>query len=112
MKTQEKAMQPASAPHSAQDKDFKGYTLEELRYHRALLLLKREFLKEKVIKESEQIKNRIPFVNGKSPLTRMSPTGIIGRVAKGLNYADYLMLGFSLFNAGRKITSLFRKKKK
>lgn len=92
--------------------DFKGYTLEELRYQRALLLLKREFLKENALKEIKDVKQRIPMINGKSPLTTMSPTGIMGRVVKGLNYADYLMLGFSVFNAGRKVFSLFKKKKK
>lgn len=92
--------------------EFKGYTLEELKYQRALLLLKREFLKEKALKESKAIKNRIPMLNGKSPLNSLTPQGIVGRVARGLNYADYLMLGFSVFNAGKRIFSLFKKKKR
>ena len=92
--------------------EFKGYTLAELRYQRALVLLKREFLKEKAMEETKAVKKRIPMLNGKSPLDSMNPTGIVGKVVRGLNYADYLMLGFSIFNAGKKVFSLFRKKKK
>lgn len=108
----EKETAAAGASAAPVEEDFKGYTLEELRYQRALLLLKREFLKEKAVKETKAVKARIPMLNGKSPLASMSPQGILGRVAKGLNYADYLMLGFSIFSAGRKMFSLFRKKKK
>ena len=99
-------------PHANKTEEFKGYTLEELKYQRALILLKREFLKEKAMEDVKEVKSRIPLLNGKSPLDSMSPTGIVGRVVKGLNYADYLMLGFSVFNAGRKVFSLFRKKKR
>lgn len=91
--------------------DFKGYTLDELKYQRAMLLVKREFLKEKALKETKEVKSRIPMLNGKSPLASMSPGSIAGRVMRGLNYADYLMLGFSLFNLGKKMTHLFRRKK-
>ena len=100
------------SPEINGESEFQGYTLDELKYQRALLILKKEFLKEKVLKEANGIKSKIPVFNGKSPLSMISPTGMIGRVAKGLNYADYLMLGFSVFNAGKKIFSLFRKKKK
>ena len=94
------------------ESEFKGYTLEELRYQRALLLLKREFLKEKALKETKAIKERIPVINGKSPLSNVSPLNLAGRVVRGLNYADYLMLGFSVFNVGKKVFSLFKKRKK
>lgn len=94
-----------------EEADFKGYTLDELKYQRALLLLKKEFLKEKALKQAKQVKERIPIVNGKSPLSSVSPTGLVGRVVRGLSYADYLMLGFSVFNAGRKMFSIFKKRK-
>ena len=92
--------------------DFKGYTLEEVRYQRALLLLKKEFLREKALGEISEVKSRIPLLNGKSTLGSLSSKSMIGRVLKGLNYADYLMLGFSIFNAGKKVLSFMRKKKK
>lgn len=100
------------APEVPQEEDFKGYTLNELRYQRALIMLKREFLKEKAIKQTEDLRKRIPIVNGKPPLSGVSTQGLMGRVIKGLNYADYLMLGFSIFGAGRKVLSLFKRKKK
>ena len=94
------------------EEEFKGYTLDELRYQRALLLLKREYLKEKALKETKAVKERIPVLNGKSPLNALTPRGMVGRVMRGLNYADYLMLGFSVFTAGKKVFSLFKRKKK
>lgn len=108
----EKEKKHTPKSHASSEEEFKGYTLEELKYQRALLLLKREFLKEKALEDVNDIKKRIPVFNGKSPLDSISPSGLLSRVAKGLNYADYLMLGFSVFNAGRKVFSLFRKKKK
>lgn len=94
-----------------EETDFKGYTLDELKYQRALLLLKREFLKEKALKGASQVRKRIPLINGKSPLSGVSPTGLVGKVVRGLSYTDYLMLGISIFSAGRKVFSLFKKKK-
>lgn len=90
---------------------FKGYTMEELRYRRALLLLKKEFLKEKAIAEVLSVKENIPIVNGKSPLTG-TPNGIIGKLLKGLSFADYVMLGFQVVKIGGKLKNLFKKKKK
>lgn len=91
--------------------EFKGYTLNELRYQQALLLVKREFLKEKALKQTRQLRNDLPIVNGKSPLSSISPTGLVGKVIRGLSFADYLMLGFSVFTTGKKMFSLFKRKK-
>ena len=92
--------------------EFKGYTLDELKYQRALVLLKREFLKEKAFEDINQVKNRIPILNGKSPMDSVSPGGIVGKLVRGLSYADYLILGFSVFNAGKKVLSLFSRKRR
>ncbi|MCH5213784.1 MAG: hypothetical protein J1E97_01225 [Muribaculaceae bacterium] len=100
--------QPDSGAQHPQ-KEFQGYSLDELRYQRALLLLKREILREQVSKDTKRLRNSVPLLGGKSSI---SASGIVGRVAKGLNFADYLMLGFSLFNVGRKLVSLFSRKKK
>ena len=99
-------------PSPAEEENFKGYTLDELRYQRALIMLKREFLKEKAVQQTQSLRKRIPVINGKSPLSGMSPQSMVGRVIRGLNYADYIMLGISAFTAGKKIFSLFKKKKK
>lgn len=102
---------PASSS-SPREEEFKGYTLNELRYQRALLLLKKEFLKEKATEQLKDVRENIPFLNGHSGISKISSKGVLGKVMKGLSFADYLMIGFSLFNSGRRFVSLFRKKKK
>lgn len=96
---------------AAAENEFRGYTLDELKYQRAILLLKKEFLKEKALKEVNTVKQRIPMLNGKSPLDTITPKGVMAKIINGLNYADYLLLGFSLFKFGKKLTSVFRRKK-
>lgn len=91
--------------------EFNGYTLDELRYQRALLLIKREFLREKAVKETQKIKNQIPLVNGKSSLSEITPKGVLGKLVRGLDFADYLLLGFQALRIGKKVGSIFRKKK-
>lgn len=90
-------------------KEFKGFNMEELRHQKALLLVKKEFMKQKVFNDVDVIKSRIPIINGKNPLDASSKGGMMGKILKGLNYADYLMLGFSAFKLGRKVFSFFRK---
>lgn len=107
------AANKSTAPTSSspREEEFKGYTLDELRYQRALLLLKREFLKEKATEQLKDVRESIPFLNGHTGISKISSKGVLGKVMKGLNFVDYLMIGFSLFNSGRKFASLFRKKK-
>ena len=99
----------SKGPHN--EESFKGYTLDELKYQRALLLLKKEYLREKMNSQIADVKKRVPLLNGGSSISGLSSSGMVRRVMKGLNFADYLMLGFSMFNAGRKVVSLFKRKK-
>jgi len=92
---------------------FKGYTLEELRYQRALVLLQKEFCKSKITRNVNNLQKSNPL----SPsVAASSLPGKVGFVASklltGLNYLDYAMIGFSLFGAARKLFSIFRRKKK
>lgn len=90
---------------------FKGYSLEEIRYQRALVALQMEFCKTKLTRNARNLRHANPL----SPSKSSSLPGKIGFVASklfmGLNYIDYAMLGFSLFGTARKVFSLFRKKK-
>lgn len=95
----------------AQEEVFKGYTIDELRYQIALLALKKEFMKEKAIDASMKIKDRIPMLNGKSPLSGITPRGIMGKIIKGLNFTDYILLGLQLLTIGKKVGGVFKKKK-
>lgn len=100
-----------SAGYGEETPVFNGYTMDELKHQRALTLVKREFLKQRAMNDIDALKSRLPF-NSNSPLGNISPKSLIGKVMKGLNYADYLMLGFSAFSAGRKILSLFHRKRR
>lgn len=107
IKAQEKA-----AKNLIEESDFKGYTIEEIRFQRALVAMEAEFCKEKCLKSWDNIQS----VNPLSPKSDSKLPVQVGNVAKrmlnGLNYMDYIMLGFSLFGGARKVFSLFRRKKK
>ena len=91
---------------------FKGYTMEELRYQRALVAMKKEFCKESVLESIAAIQNRSIF--GKNPNGKLSRSsrigGILSKLMSGLNYVDYAVLGMSVFNSGKKVLGLFKKK--
>lgn len=96
-----------------EEQGFKGYDLEELRYQRAVLALKKEFAKEKVMADIADIRKRLPFSkDNTSRLSLPGAKGILGKVLGGLGYVDYFLLGFSVINTGRKVFSFFRKGKK
>lgn len=91
---------------------FGGYTLEDLRYQRALVALKKEFSKSKMIAGAHRVAKRNP-INGKQSGFGIGSVGsIAGKLITGMNYLDYVMIGFSLFNTGRKVFSFFHRKKK
>lgn len=99
----------SNSPHT--DSDFKGYTLDELRYQRALLALRSEYCKERIYESFEKVHKLSPFSDeGKKGLGK-NIGGIVGKVVTGLSYVDYAMIGFSVFSTIRKFTSLFRRKK-
>lgn len=93
---------------ASEPKPFKGYSLEELRYQRALVALQKEFSKSKVLNTTRKIRKQ--GISGMSGRTGKS-VGIVGKMLTGMNYIDYAMLGLSAFNTGRKIFSFFRRKK-
>lgn len=95
---------------------FRGYTIEEIRYQRALLALRKEFCKAKVM---ESVQNLKP---GSNSSTRNSSKGgsskwaVAGKVASkllsNLNTIDYALMGLSLIGTVRKGYRLIRGKKK
>lgn len=100
-----------SADAVVEKKAFKGYTIEELRYQRALVALQKEFCKSKVLHNADKIRNRklIGDSDGSSKIAKFG--SIAGKVLTGLNYLDYVMLGISLFGSGKKIYKFFKRKK-
>lgn len=80
---------------------FKGYTIEEVRYRRAVVALQKEFAKEQVLHDVASLK-KVSLL----PSKKVAP-----KLLAGLNYADYALMGFSAFKYGRKIFNLFRRRK-
>lgn len=90
---------------------FDGFTLDEIRHHRALVAVRKEFAKAKILENVDQLKERNPFAPG-SDLKAASRLGSLPlKIVKGLNYTDYFMLGASLIGTARKAFKFFRKKK-
>ncbi|MBD5355478.1 MAG: hypothetical protein HDR88_00485 [Bacteroides sp.] len=92
---------------------FKGYTLEEIRYQRALVMLQKEFCKNKILRNVNTLKKANPLTpQGAASLIPGRMGTLTTKVLSGLNYVDYAMLGFSIFSSVRKVFSFFHKKKK
>lgn len=89
---------------NVQEELFKGYSLEELRYQRALTSLRADFCKEKLLAE-------VGSIVKKSPLSRskLNGTGIAGKLMKSLNFIDYAVIGLTIFKTVKSIINRFRK---
>ena len=99
----------STAPHT--EPDFKGYTMDELRYQRALIALKREYCKESIVDAAVKLHKSLPLsASGQKGLAR-NIGGVAGKIVGGLNYIDYLLIGFSAFGTIRKVFHFFKKKK-
>lgn len=92
---------------------FSGYTLEEIRYQRALTAMQADFCKAKISKSLSNLQK----INPLSPTSAATSlpgkaSAVALKLLNGLNYLDYAVLGFSLFNSSRKLFSFFRRKKR
>ena len=96
-----------------QKENFKGYTLEEIKYRRALLAMKAEFSKTKAIKAYYNLTKYNPLSPSSSASSLTGKAGAVAmKLINGLNYLDYAVIGFSVFSSLKKIASIFKKKKK
>lgn len=107
---------PASVPATISETEaskFKGYSLDDLRYRRALVALQKEFAKSKILSDAHKIRRHSPFspnfAEGKGAMGKFG--AVAGKILNGFNYFDYVMLGITLFNSGKKVFRLFKKKK-
>lgn len=92
---------------------FKGYTLEEIRYQRALVALQKEFCKTKILRNVHNLQKTNPLSPSSTVKSMPGKVGFVAsKLLTGLNYLDYAMLGFSLFSSARKVYSFFHRKKK
>lgn len=98
--------------NSEEQMQFNGYTLDEIRHQRALLAVRKEFAKAKILEEVDKVKDRNPFSQDGSLKAAQRLGNVPMKIMRGLNYTDYIMMGISAFGTIRKILSLFKKKKK
>lgn len=108
IKAQEKVAQDILTPENK----FKGYTIEEIRFQRALVAMEADFCKTKIFKSLNNLKKINPMTaTGSSSLTGQAGN-IALKLVNGLNYMDYILLGWSVFSGARKVFSFFRGKRK
>jgi hypothetical protein len=90
---------------------FDGYTIEELRFRKAVVDVKRTYIKEKMQSEWSRLVG-----DGVGPLRAGKKGGkavsgnMLGKVMKVFSYTDYIAIGIALFKGTRKVISLFKKK--
>lgn len=95
--------------------DFKGYSLEELRYQRALVMLRREFAKQKMHNRIRHIQKTNVFTgtpSGTKASGLVRAGSIASKILTGLNYMDYILIGYSAFGTIRKVASFFSRRRK
>lgn len=95
----------------APDNEFKGYTIEEIRFQRALVAMEADFCKMKISKSANGLLKYNPLNGGGGSMTGKAGS-IALKLINGLNYMDYVLLGWSLFSGAKKVFSFFKGKKK
>lgn len=113
---------------ATRDTSFKGYTMEELRYQKALALLRKEFCKSNILESVDSLRH--PFSDNTKRIAGFSApvkasqsasgstirqVGKVGKLMvssllKGMKPMDYVMFGISLIGPTRKLIKIFRKK--
>lgn len=92
------------------DKKCKGYTIEEIRFKRALVAMEAEFCKTKINRSWSNIQEANPLSPGNKTTLPGKAGSLALKMVSGLNYLDYALLGFSIFKGARKIFSFFKRK--
>lgn len=97
-------------PSTAELPDFKGYTMEEIRYQRAMMALRKEFCKTKLLQSVAELKPKRKEAKPSSSKLKLIST-VASKVFSNLNTLDYVLMGVSLFGTVKKGLNLFKKKK-
>lgn len=95
------------------EKEFNGYTMEELKYQRALLALRKEFSKEQMLQTLNGMKpSSATKEKGSSWGSKLAfAGGLAGKIFSNFNVLDYVMIGMSLFGTAKKAYSFFKGRK-
>lgn len=78
----------------------KGYTIDELRYQRALAMARSEIARMHMVDAYESTRSAISNPS--------SSGGIIGRIMSSLDYIDYAVTGYRIW---KKIAGIVRRKR-
>lgn len=81
-------------------KDWKGYTLDEIRVKRIMCLTRIELEKSKFMTATQSYTN---------VGNRISSVPIVGKIYSALDYLDYASLAFNIV---KKVMRIFRRRKK
>lgn len=101
---------PAKKEEPQASTPFKGYTMEEIRYHRAMMALRKEFCKARLVQSIDNLRPKHKEKASKTSAFSVAAT-VASKIFSNLNLLDYVMMGISLFGTAKKGISLFRKKK-
>lgn len=104
IKDKEKVAQNILAPEN----EFKGYTIEEIRFQRALVAMEADFCKTKIMKSVANIQAANPLMPGNKTSIKGKAGALALKMINGLNYLDYILLGLSVFKGTKKVFSLFK----
>lgn len=89
-----------------------GLTIDEIRYRRALLALKKDFCKEKMLRHKDRLLRTANEKDSKPVkilgFTPKSGT-FLAKIAGGLNVFDYLMIGISAFKTTKRLIRVFKR---
>ncbi len=91
---------------------FNGFTLDEIRHHRALIAVRKEFAKAKILEQVDSLKERNPFAPDGSLKAAARLGNVPMKIMRGLNYTDYSRRGIAAFGTFRKVFDICIKKKK
>lgn len=88
-------------PHTESDTaQWKGFTIDELRYRRAYMLARCELAKGQLMRSAHEAKQGMPLSGGSH--------GIMGKLLGSLNYLDYALIAFRI---GSKLFKLTRRRR-
>lgn len=88
----------ASSP-AEPDNSWRGYTLADLRYQRAVNEVR-------IAMEQERLLNRFDrIVNPKAHPSPKGESGVVSRVLRGISLMDYAMIAFT---GGRQLMKIYR----
>ena len=88
-------------PDPLQTMPHKGYTIDELRYQRALAMARSEIARMHVVDSFSATRQSI--------MSTVSPGGMMGRIIGSLNYIDYMVMGYQIW---KKISKIMHRRRK